>query len=685
MVASFETHSASTTLDDIINELKFTYDSSIGILDGEAIREIPSLNVLRNVSKLIANLSKDLDDVEKVDSEVLNKINNKLNITDEKDDKTQDNEENGIYNDHDISPDFEKQTNLKRSAENDLDLDDDESIPLAKRRKPAPSKVKLEEDDEEEKLSAITSQSKPSLDEKLNNQPIGENEGSLTKASDTNGDESNRVNSKDDPVPPVQQGSFTQENDTRLKNPKSEFVTSQTLPAEAIAELGLYSEDNQGLETHGKEYLKKKFGVASYPERDLQDMLPGEIPNIDFSKNKAPSNQVQFTTFQSYIESYFRQFSNEDTAFLQEKYIIPPTFEKTDYDPNVTPYLIPKLGAFYADLWSDEDTSLAAKLNSPAFQQPPIDTYKAKGSIDSLSDDKLYTEDVSCGPLSSRLLSAILSVKEAEEEEDNDKENAESNSLKKENNYDVNGDGLSNWKPIAEEDVASRLNSGEEYKVSTEVSDFHSIEERLKRELKYIGIFMNLPDSSSSDSHFDPLDKSKSKLSGKSNKRLEALENGTVSIIDSDEWVKNKEDDEVCTEIRALQKELKESSTKNRKFKKRLIPIVEEQIAYQEYCTILDDLDKQVDQAYIKRLKAKSKKKKHTDPTPQQQAVNNGLRVLLDKRKRWIENIGKLFPPAEIMKRVPNESVFQDLEQSDDEEAEGDEDVENDTDALIQK
>lgn len=44
----------------------------------------------------------------------------------------------------------------------------------------------------------------------------------------------------------------------------------------------------------------------------------------------------------------------------------------------------------------------------------------------------------------------------------------------------------------------------------------------------------------------------------------------------------------------------------------------------------------------MKRLKAKNKKKKVETATPQQQAVNSGLRALLDKRKRWIDNIGRL-------------------------------------------
>lgn len=36
-----DAHSVSTTLDDIINELKLTYDSSVGLLDGDSIRTIP--------------------------------------------------------------------------------------------------------------------------------------------------------------------------------------------------------------------------------------------------------------------------------------------------------------------------------------------------------------------------------------------------------------------------------------------------------------------------------------------------------------------------------------------------------------------------------------------------------------------------------------------------------------------
>lgn len=627
---------ATTTLDDIIDELRLKYDSSVGLLDGNAIQELPSLNTLQNLTKLLTKLSRNLDDIEQGDKELLalvDKYLEPLNNNEDEQKKESDDE-------HQVAEGI-----TKRELEG-ADLED-ESIPLAKRRKQSSETGKEEPEEAEPDLASEENDG----DENNEDEEVPEEnpDTSMVDTVSTADDEKLKVNSKDDPVPPVQSGSFTQDNDTRLKNPKSEFVASQTLSASTIAELGLFSEDNNGLETQGKEYLKKKYGVASYPENDLKDLLPGAIPDIDFSKTKAPSNQVQFTTYQSYIESFFRPFSNEDINFSNEKYVIPPELDNQSYDPLVSPYLIPKLGVFYADVWAEEDAALRSKLSSPGVQKPPLESYKPKGNVDHLVDEKMLTEDVSCGALSNRLLSAILSVHEANRFDDMDKDGLGGDSgIKKEDSImDEN---------LFSDDVATQLDSDDAYKVTSDVNDFYSMEERLKRELKYIGIFTN----------FTSGDDDKPKRPG--------------NIIDSDDWIIEKEDDEVCTEIRALQEELKSAVVSNRRRKKFLIPILEDQLAYQEYCTILEDLDKQVDQAYIKRLKAKSKKKKTQEAsnTAQQQAANSGLRALLDKRKRWINNIGKLFPPAEIMKRIPRESIFKNDVQSDDEEGDAVVDVVND-------
>lgn len=623
----------STTLDDIVTELKLSYDSSVGLLEGDAIRAIPNINTLTNLNKLLKNLWKQLNDVEGIDDDVLKRIEI-LKEKQKKDDNAADTKDK--INDKKRTADemeadtleapkieTDKEFNKEESAKDEYeDEDDDVPINIAKKRK----------------LNSDVSSDKSELLQESSEIKLKSEESTSEVKREGEQEEKERLNSKDDPIPPVQSGNFTQDNDTRLKNPKSEYVEPQTLSASAIAELGLFSEDNNGLETQGKDYLKKKYGVASYPERDLQELLPGEIPDIDFSKNKPPTNQVQFTTFQSYIESYFRHYLNEDLKFLNERNVIPPGFEKQGYDPDLTPFVIPKLGRFYADVWTEEDSTLSSKLNTPGYQQPPSDSYLAKGSIDDLTEDRLYTEDISCGPLSNRLLSAILSTREggiSDDEDELSKDSTLKTEVKDENKPSI----------ISEDEVATQLNSEEDYKVVTEENDFQSVEERLKRELKYIGIFMNLPTGEEG--------KPKAKQTGG-----RASKKSTVSIIDNDEWIKNKEDDEVCAEIRKLQKQLKEVTSRNRANRKKLIPLVEEHIAYQEYCAILEDLDKQVDLSYMKRLKGKGKKRKTDANTPQQQAINSGLRALLEKRKRWIDNIGKLFPVAEKMKRIPSESIL---------------------------
>lgn len=618
-------HLASTTLDDIIDELRLKYDSSVGLLDGKAIREIPNLSILLNLKKLLSNLTKNLEEAEQKDEGLLTRINERI---------AQINGEN------------------KRNREDG----EDESVPLAKRRK------QRRNDDEKGQKSGerVGKPSKKGNSDTEDHDEIKEED----EINPENGPEptgeaapeidapSPQTNSKDDPVPPEQSGSFTQNNDTRLKNPKSEFVSSQTLSASAIAELGLFSEDHNGLETQGKEYLKKKYGVALYPEHDLKRLLPGEIPNIDFSKNKPPSNQVQFTTYQLYIELFFRPFSAEDTGFCNEKNVVPAGFDKSDYDATLTPYLIPKLGPFYTDVWADEDAALRSKLSLPAAARPPADAYKPRGTFDDLDDGKTTTEDVSVGPLSSRLLSAVLSVHEAKKyggfDGDGDDDAGDNglngdNGLKREDDPSVDDQSST---LLNDDDVATKLDS-DASRAAADASDYHTMEERLKRELKHIGIFMNV----------------QATVDGKT-------KNGN-SIIDSDEWLNDKEDDEVCAEMRALQTELKGAVARNRQRKKILQPIIEEQLAYQEYCTILEDLDKQTDQAYMKRVKAKNRKRKTPETavnTAQQQAANSGLRALLDKRRRWIDNIGRLFRPPELMKRIPDESVFRDDLHSDDDD-----------------
>ncbi|CAN3376667.1 hypothetical protein DIURU_004455 [Diutina rugosa] len=556
----------NSTLSNIIDELGLTYDESVGLLDGDAVRTIPSVNVLNNLATLLNRFSTELDAVDEQDRKALDLLN----------------------------------------ATGDAEDDDDEHV--AKRRR-------IDGGDDE------------------SNSPSTANSSADVKA---------------EPVTP-----------TKGSTNNAVVSTSSVVKSlqEAAKDLGLWNEPEPA--HPDRAYYCRKYGVASYPTNDLQDYLPGQIPDTDFSKIKPPSNPVQLSTFQAYIESYFRPFCNTDIDFLEESNVIPPGID-ADYDPDVTPYLIPKLGEHYNDSWDDEDAGKTS-AGLPSHVRP-LESYSAQGTVDNLVDENLYTEEVSCGPLSSRLLSAVLSTHEA-------------------NARDIDDDEAS----IKPEDdiVATQLDSVEDYKVTANVSDYSSFEDRLRRELKYIGIFTNLP----------IIDEAASTKAGAIVKKPPH-----TNLVDHpEEWLMNREDDEVCGEMRKLQHELRAAVQRNRDHRKRLVSIIEEQLAYQEYQTILEDLDKQVDQAYMKRLKQKNKKKKSTSTTAQkttpesqqqlhqqlqqQQAANSGLRALLDKRQRWINNIGKLFPPPEVMKRVPKESILG--TEGDDNDGDGDE-VTTTTDLIRQ-
>jgi transcriptional adapter 3 len=110
---------------------------------------------------------------------------------------------------------------------------------------------------------------------------------------------------------------------------------------------------------------------------------------------------------------------------------------------------------------------------------------------------------------------------------------------------------------------------------------------------------------------------------------------------------------------------------------------VEEQLAYQEYATILDDLDKQVGDAFNKRTKSIKAKKKRSiggagggssagaqggvaGKSLEKPGIGDGAKAIIERRRRWIDKVGPVFRPIEKFVRVPTiqegGSVYVDLE-----------------------
>jgi transcriptional adapter 3 len=253
-----------------------------------------------------------------------------------------------------------------------------------------------------------------------------------------------------------------------------------------------------------------------------------------------------------------------------------------------------------------------------------------RGSADNLRDDQLETMDlVSAGPLAERVLSALVEEKVTTEDKDqNEKDNDAVNSLE-------NGGGGQSWR------------------VAVSKADYASFEERLKGELKYIGLLTMSEDG---------------------------LGNTTDDL--SINW-NNREDDEICQELRKLQKQLRQQSLENAARKMILEKKVEEQLAYQEYATILDDLDKQVGDAFNKRTKSIKAKKKRSiggagggssagaggvaGKSVEKPGIGDGAKAIIERRRRWIEKVGPVFRPIEKFIRVPTSqeggSVYDDLDE----------------------
>ncbi|CCK68152.1 histone acetyltransferase NGG1 KNAG_0A04820 [Huiozyma naganishii CBS 8797] len=462
------------------------------------------------------------------------------------------------------------------------------------------------------------------------------------------------------------------ENDPNVKNPKSEFVMSQTLP-KAARDLGLYNEE--GLETTGEEYLKKKYNVASYPTNDLKHLLPGKLPDKDFSYPK-PTNQIQYSTFLGFVDNFFRDFNDDDVKFLKSKYILPLSLEMNKmYDPETTPFIIPRLGPLYTETWLREDNGAQVGNTSPVPQNDPS-AILPKGDSAKVDDSVLETEDVSCGPLLSRLLSAILTDNGDKSDLNDPIKEEESFAEPPSSAYSVSNEGTPSevntvqTSPKSDGPAAAVLFDGSggttsslkrdgNWHISSINLNYPTFEERLKRELKYVGIYMNLPKD----------------------------ENGAPG--DDPDWLHGREDDEVSAELRSLQGSLRTVTHRTKRGRTSCCLCLERYLAWQEYISILDDLDKQIDQAYIKRIRAPKKRKKHqagagygggganggitgsASQVAQQKAANSSLKALLDKRQRWTSKIGPMFDKPEVMKRIPRETVFKDIDQ-DEEEDEGD-------------
>lgn len=130
----------------------------------------------------------------------------------------------------------------------------------------------------------------------------------------------------------------------------------------------------------------------------------------DFTKIKA-GTQLQVGTFYTSIEPWIRTLKEEDVGFLEYT------------GDEVEPFVMPKLGRHYSEVWEEEDTHL---YGGPL---PSTTAIRGGGHLpgssstvslprwepSTLMDTDLLSEERSHGPLTERLVSALIPMQSATE------------------------------------------------------------------------------------------------------------------------------------------------------------------------------------------------------------------------------------------------------------------------------
>ncbi|KAJ3091521.1 Transcriptional regulator [Quaeritorhiza haematococci] len=319
---------------------------------------------------------------------------------------------------------------------------------------------------------------------------------------------------------------------------------------------------------------------------DVPEQLRGEpMVEGDLSKVKV-TNPVPFQQFNSFCDQFFRNVTEDDLRYLEDR------------GDEVTPFIMPPLGRHYTEQWAEEDGALIPSFDPPNEDQSGSPSRGGGSSSGQLGpkeyeeiDDTVHVGDVFYGPLTERIICSLF-----------DEGILDMAAL---------ADGGSGSEP---EDESNELRAVVAKGRQRSRGDMMDLENRLRAELKHIG------------------------------------------LIDEDEadW-EIQDNDEISVELRARQQELRDLRTVNRFRKDRLLERAKSWMAWQEYNNLLDEINKQIELAYVKRFRVAKKKK--AKASKESKPMSESVVQLLERRKRILRELGPLFNLKKFS--IPENSIYE--------------------------
>ncbi|KAJ3018124.1 Transcriptional regulator [Thoreauomyces humboldtii] len=131
-----------------------------------------------------------------------------------------------------------------------------------------------------------------------------------------------------------------------------------------------------------------------------------------------------------------------------------------------------------------------------------------------------------------------------------------------------------------------------------------------------------------------------------------------IGLIDEDEVDANPdEQDDISVELRSLQAQLRQQVAANRSRKRKLKEVATKWMGWQEYNGVVDDINKNIEQAYNKRFRtpAKSKGKKKIT-RGEYRPIGENVMQHLNNRNRIISELGAFLPAEDFA--LPVTSIY---------------------------
>eukprot|EP00842_Homolaphlyctis_polyrhiza_P000950 jgi/Hompol1/1856/HPOL_004880-RA len=324
----------------------------------------------------------------------------------------------------------------------------------------------------------------------------------------------------------------------------------------------------------------------------------------DYSKAKAPPNQIPIAQFWSYFDQFYRSLTEDDLRALITK------------NDDTTSFLVPPLGRHYTEQWAQEDERIYAMLQEGATNPAAMAN---REYIE--MDDIVFESDMQLGPLSERILSALFQegvVPDLKLEDDDEASGVAAAAppidgtsgvtirpATATSSQSAGAFAGSSSNPALPSTSASSANTSASTTAAAKPrtrADLSVLEERLRIELEYLGLLSEVDTKPPAPSG---------------------------SARDGD-------NDEILTELLQRQNELRTLAVTNMQRKQRVHEVAERWMGWQEYNSLLDEINKNLEQSFSKRFKS-SKNKKGKKIVKEHRPLSESQIAAMESRRRLIK------------------------------------------------